>query len=64
MVISNYAFSELNTELQNAYLEKYLKHAKHGMIISNASIFSRTIGGRTDDEIIAWLRNSGIPAVI
>lgn len=64
LVISNYAFTELNTELQNAYLDKYLKHATHGMIVSNAGVFARTIGGRTDEELVTWLRNAGIPAII
>ena len=64
LVISNYAFTELNTPLQDAYLDKYLKHARHGMIVSNAGVFARTIGGRTDDDLVAWLRNAGIPAVI
>ena len=64
LVISNYAFTELNTALQDAYLDKHLKHARHGMIVSNAGVFSRTIGGRTDEELVAWLRNAGIPAAI
>jgi hypothetical protein len=64
LVISNYAFTELNTELQNAYLDKYLKHARHGMIVSNAGVFARTIGGRTDEELVTWLRGTGIAATL
>jgi hypothetical protein len=62
LAISNYAFTELNADLQAGYLEKYLKHARHGMIISNAAVFARTIGGRSDQELVEWLRKSGIPA--
>ncbi len=63
-VISNYAFTELNRDLQDAYLESYLKHSEHGMILSNAGVFADTIGGRSDDELVTWLQNAGIPAVI
>lgn len=64
IVISNYAFTELNRELQDTYLERYLKHSEHGMILSNAGVFADMIGGRSDDELVAWLRSSGIPATI
>lgn len=64
LIISNYAFTELNRELQDAYLERYLKHSEHGMILSNAGVFAAMIGGRSDDELVAWLRSSGIPAMI
>ena len=64
LVISNYAFTELNTALQDEYLDRYLKHADHGMIISNAGVFAATIGGRSDDELVTWLRNAGIQASI
>jgi hypothetical protein len=62
LVISNYAFTELSTALQDAYLEKYLKQAAHGMIMSNAGVFASSIGGRTDGELVDWLRDSGIAA--
>jgi hypothetical protein len=61
-VISNYAFTELNGDLQEDYFHRYLKPSKHGMIISNASIFARSIEGRTNDELVAWFRAEGIPA--
>jgi hypothetical protein len=62
MVVSNYAFTELNRSLQDQLLERYLRHAKHGLIVSNAAIFASKIGGRTDDELVSWLRNAGLPA--
>lgn len=62
LVISNYAFTELNRSLQDQLLEKYLRHAKHGMIVSNAAIFASKIGGRTDDELVTWLQDAGVPA--
>ena len=64
LVISNYAFTELNTKLQDEYLDKYLKHAEHGMIVSNAGVFAATISGRSDDELVAWLQSAGVPAII
>jgi hypothetical protein len=64
LVVSNYAFTELNKTMQDQYLEKYLRHARHGLIVSNANVFASGIGGRSDDEIVVWLRNSGIPAVM
>lgn len=64
LVVSNYAFTELNAALQDLYLEKYLKRARHGVIVSNARVFARTIGGRTDDELVELLRQAGLPATI
>jgi hypothetical protein len=64
LAISNYAFTELNKDLQEAYLEKYLRHAEHGLILSNAGVFADMIGGRSDEELVAWLRSTGIPATI
>jgi len=62
LVISNYAFTELNATIQEYYFEKYLKHAAHGIIISNSGVFASTIGGRTDDELIARFRAGGLAA--
>ncbi len=62
LVISNYAFTELSAAVQEDYLARYLKNAAHGVIVSNAAIFSRSIQGRSDDELIGWLRRAGIPA--
>ena len=63
-MISNYAFSELSTATQDDYLERYLRHARHGVIVSNAAVFAHHIGGRTDVELVQWLRNARIPASI
>jgi hypothetical protein len=60
LVISNYAFSELSAGLQDDYLAHYLIRAKHGVIVSNAAVFSSHIGGRTDQEIVNWLRGADI----
>ncbi len=62
LVISNYAFTELCASIQDEYLTRYLKQADHGVIVSNSSIFSRSIQGRSDQELIAWFRSEGIPA--
>ena len=35
LVISNYAFSECSKEIQDIYLDKLLKNAKHGYMICN-----------------------------
>jgi hypothetical protein len=62
LVISNYAFTELNSKIQNQYFEKYLKHAAHAVIISNSAIFAASIRGRSDDDLIGWFRSAGHPA--
>ncbi len=35
LIISNYAFSELNREIQNLYLNKIIKKSTHGYLICN-----------------------------
>jgi putative sugar O-methyltransferase len=35
LVISNYAFSECTTDIQNLYINNVLRHAKHGYMIYN-----------------------------
>lgn len=62
LVVSNYAFTELNASVQEEYLARYLKDAAHGVIISNSAVFSQSIQGRSDHELIAWFRSEGIPA--
>lgn len=62
--VSNYAFSELSEETQDRYMHDWIRHASSGVIVSNAGVFSKTIGGRSDSEILAMLRNAGIPAEI
>jgi hypothetical protein len=64
VVISNYAFSELESGVQDIYLNKYLIGSTHGVIVSNAAIFATSIGGRNDDQLVGWLRDAGISAYI
>lgn len=64
LLISNYAFTELNEDLQERYFETCLRHAEHGVIISNAGIFSAGIQGRDDSRLLAWLRDGGLDAKI
>ena len=64
LVISNYVFSELNAATQTRYFDKYIKHAAHGVIISNAGVFAESIQGRCDQEVVAWFRAEGLPAKI
>lgn len=61
-LVSNYAFTELTKELQDQYIDEFARHAASGVIVSNASVFSQHIGGRSDDELIACLRDAGIDA--
>lgn len=63
-LVSNYAFTELAREIQDGYLEKHLKRAGRGVIVSNAGVFAATIGGRSDGELLAMLRDAGLPAEI
>lgn len=64
LVISNYAFTELNASIQQGYMEKYLKRTPHGVIVSNSSVFASSIRGRSDEELVAWLRSEGLPATL
>jgi hypothetical protein len=49
---------------QDRYIDSHLRHSRHGMIISNAELFSRNIGGRNDEALLDCLRNHGICAWI
>lgn len=62
LVISNYAFTELNAALQKEYFEKYLKHSPHGVIVSNSAVFAASIRGHTDGDLVAWFQAEGLPA--
>lgn len=62
LVISNYAFTELNASLQKDYFEKYLKHSVHGVIISNSAVFAASIRGHTDEDLVAWFQAEGLSA--
>ena len=61
-VISNYAFTELSRELQDAYVDKIIRHADRGVILSNAGVFAEMIRGRNDDEITDLLNTMNIPS--
>lgn len=62
LVISNYAFTELDASLQKDYFERYLKPAPHGVIISNSAVFAESIRGHSDGELVAWFQAEGLPA--
>jgi hypothetical protein len=62
MVISNYAFTEMNAGLQRDYFEKFIRGSSHGIIISNAGIFAPRIDGLSDVELLNWFRSEGLPA--
>ncbi|MES2922000.1 MAG: hypothetical protein V4819_10650 [Verrucomicrobiota bacterium] len=62
LVISNYAFTELNADLQKEYFDKYLKHSPHGVIISNSAVFADSIQGLPDGELVAWFQAEGLAA--
>jgi hypothetical protein len=61
-VVSNYAFTELTSNLQDHYIDRYLRASASGMIVSNANVFSRSIGGRDDQALVSALQAAGIPA--
>lgn len=61
-VISNYAFTELSTALQDHMLKEIIAGSRHGMILSNARVFSRQIGGRSNEELLSALAEHGIRA--
>lgn len=58
--ISNYAFTELTREMQDAYADQFIRHADRGAMLSNAAIFAGQIDGRNNDEIIDLLRTMNI----
>ncbi len=64
LVVSNYAFTELDSPTQQLYFDRYIKSAKHCVIISNSSIFASSIRGRTDNELVKWFQSEGLPAKI
>ena len=57
LLISNYAFSELNREVQMMYLERVVLKAKSGYITWNELSFIE-LGGLSVDEIIEKIPNS------
>ena len=62
LVVSNYAFTELNSAIQKIYFDRYLKNAEHAVIISNSAIFADRIRGRSDEDLVKWFRSEGLPA--
>ena len=61
-VISNYAFTELSTAWQDRMLKEFIAGSRHGMILSNARVFSQQIGGRSNEQLLAALAEHGIEA--
>ncbi len=61
-VVSNYAFTELAADVQAEYFDRYIRHAPRGVIISNANVFGRSIGGRSDEELLSWFQREGLSA--
>jgi hypothetical protein len=61
-VISNYAFTELSIALQDRMLSGFIAGSRHGMILSNARVFSQHIGGRSNEELVAALAQHDIQA--
>jgi hypothetical protein len=50
LVISNYAFSECTTDIQNIYVDNILKHTKHGYMIYN------NFNGYTHEQFIEIMK--------
>jgi hypothetical protein len=61
-VISNYAFTELSSDLQDRMLSEVIAGSRHGMILSNAQVFSQHIGGRSNEELLVALAHHGVKA--
>jgi putative sugar O-methyltransferase len=59
LVISNYAFSELNRELQNQYLEKVILRSPRGYMTCN-NLSEKFLGGFLLAELIDMIPNSQI----
>lgn len=59
LVISNYAFSELNRETQEKYLNSVLLNSKRGYITWNELSF-RSMNGFSKDELLGLIPNSFI----
>ena len=59
LVISNYAFSELNREIQDEYLENVILPSPQGYITWN-NLSAESLGGHTLAELIRMIPNSQI----
>lgn len=61
LVISNYAFSECNVDVQHLYMEKIIKHSKCGYMTMNyIDSFASELGFMTQKELLAEIPNSRI----
>jgi hypothetical protein len=60
--ISNYAFTELSREMQDAYADQFIRHADRGVILSNAAVFAQHMRSRDNNQIIELLTAHGINA--
>lgn len=60
--ISNYAFTELSREMQDAYVDEFIRHADRGVILSNAAVFAQHMRSRDNNQIIELLTAHGINA--
>ncbi len=59
LVISNYAFSELQRNVQEMYINKIISHSKKGFIIWNNLSWKR-LGGYSLEEVLACINGSKI----
>ncbi|MFN6015978.1 MAG: hypothetical protein ACK49N_00265, partial [Verrucomicrobiota bacterium] len=61
--ISNYAFTELSREMQDAYSDQFIRHADRGVILSNAAVFAGHMQSRDNAQIVKLLAKHGIVAI-
>jgi hypothetical protein len=62
--ISNYAFTELSREMQDAYADQFIRHADRGVILSNAAVFAQHMRSRDNNQIIELLSKHGAHAKV
>ncbi len=60
--ISNYAFTELSRDLQDDYVDQFIRHANRGVILSNAAVFANHMLSRDNNQIIELLAQHGAHA--
>lgn len=60
--ISNYAFTELSRDMQDAYADQFIRHTVRGVILSNAAFFAHHMRSRNNNQIIELLSKHGIHA--
>lgn len=59
LLISNYAFSELNREIQDFYLDKIINHAASGYITWNSVSYDKR-GGYSVSELLEKIKDSTV----